>query len=185
MKREELLDLNEALQFPGKKLIFDVETELTQEEDLDLLTPVTGTLEAVSTGNVLLIRAEFSVRVVVECSRCTGPLEQECSFDMSDEFPVEGIPSSWSHEGFAKVVPDEPEDLFEGNSLKRDNYVRQGVILNLPLQPLCAGGWEGDCPLGRHPDFTGGQEEGVPAPPQGDPRLKGLGDLYRLREQDS
>jgi uncharacterized metal-binding protein YceD (DUF177 family) len=104
---------------------------------------------------------------------------------MSDEFPVEGIPSSWSHEGFAKVVPDEPEDLFEGNSLKRDNYVRQGVILNLPLQPLCAGGWEGDCPLGRHPDFTGGQEEGVPAPPQGDPRLKGLGDLYRLREQDS
>jgi uncharacterized metal-binding protein YceD (DUF177 family) len=161
MKREDLLDLNEALQFPGKKLEFTFVTELQQEEDIDLLTPVEGWLEAVSTGNVLLVKAEFKTSLVLECSRCTHPLEQELTFVMEDEFMVEGIPSSWSHEGFAKVVFDEPEKLFEGNGLYRDRYVRQGLLVNLPLQPLCSGGWDDPCPFAANrPTLTSTSDQG-------------------------
>ncbi|MCG9894796.1 MAG: YceD family protein [Fimbriimonadaceae bacterium] len=146
MRRSDLLDLNEALQFPGKRLVFEVETRLESEEDLDLLTPVTGTLEAVSTGSVLVIGASLSARVVLECARCIAPLEVDLDFEMEDDFQVEGVPSSWARDGQAKVVFDEPEPLFHNNHLFRDRYIRQGLLLQLPLQPLCSGGWDGPCP---------------------------------------
>ena len=59
MTREGLLNLNEAVQHPGTKLRFEFATEMREEEDLDLLEPVTGALEAQRTGNILLVRAEF------------------------------------------------------------------------------------------------------------------------------
>jgi uncharacterized protein len=146
MKRDDLLDLNDALQHPGRKVAVDIETDLPQEEDLDLLKPLTGFLEAVSTGNVLLVEGEFATRCVLECSRCSAPLEVDVAFEMSEQFPVEGTPSVYAHDDYARVVPDEPFPLFEGNSLMVENLVRQGLLLNLPIQSLCPYGWDGDCP---------------------------------------
>ena len=80
MTREGLLDLNEAVQHPGTKLRFEIATDLRDEQDLDLLEPVTGVLEAQSTGNVLLVRAEFCARCVLECARCgDASLDEEMS----------------------------------------------------------------------------------------------------------
>lgn len=146
MKREALLDLNEALQNPGYRLNYSIQTELPEEEDIDLLKPITGQLEAVSTGNVLLVRADFHTRCVVECARCGNPVETDVEFQMSDEFPVEGIPSCYGSGGHAKVEDEEPYPLFKDNSLIRDAYVRQGLLLNLPTQVLCTGSWDEPCP---------------------------------------
>ena len=162
MTREGLLDLNEAVQHPGKKLVFDVQTELKHEEDIDLLEPVTGQLRAVSTGNLLLVDADLSTRAVLECARCSAPIELDLEFQMSDQFLVEGLPSAYSHEGYAKVVADEPEPMFQGNSLIFDSYVRQGLLLNLPAQPLCSGSWDGPC-KGEVPKLEGAGESGHPA----------------------
>jgi len=137
MKREDLLDFNEAVQQPGKRLHFMIRTELPQEEDLDLVEPVTGELEAVSTGNMLLVEGEFNASCVVECARCGTALTVPFEFSMDDQFPVEGIPSSYGSGGMAKIVPDEPYPLFQNNSLMRDDYIRQGLLLNLPIQTVC------------------------------------------------
>ncbi|MCW5940189.1 MAG: DUF177 domain-containing protein [Fimbriimonadaceae bacterium] len=145
MKREGLLELNEAVQHPGKKLRFEIETELAREEDLDLIEPVRGTIEAVSTGNILLVKSRFATRIVTECARCGSPVESPLEFTMDDQFQVEGVPSAYSHDSFAYVVADEPEPLFEQNALIVDNYVRQGLIVNLPQQTLCSGSWDGPC----------------------------------------
>jgi len=137
MKREDLLDLNEAVQNPGKRLVFEIRTELSQEEDIDLVEPVTGSLQAVSTGNMLLVECDLSASCVVECARCGTPLTVSFDFLMDDQFPVDGIPSCYGSGGMAKVVPDEPYPLFQNNALMRDNYIRQGLILNLPVQTVC------------------------------------------------
>ena len=146
MRRDDLLDLNDVLQHPGRSLAVDVSTELPEEADLDLLSPLEGFLEAVSTGNVLLVTGEFSVRMVLECARCTGPLETEVKFEIDEQFPVEGTPSSLSAQDMAKVVADEPFPLFEGNALIVESLVRQALLLAIPVQPLCAFGWDGPCP---------------------------------------
>lgn len=146
MRRDDLLDLNDVLQHPGRTLAVDVSTELPEEADLDLLSPLEGFIEAVSTGNVLLITGEFSVKMVLECARCTGPVETEVKFEIDEQFPVEGTPSSLSAQDMARVVADEPFPLFEGNSLLVESLVRQALLLAVPVQPLCQYGWDGPCP---------------------------------------
>ena len=77
MKREDLLDLNEALQNPGFVIGVDLSTELPEEEDLDLVKPLEGWLEAKSTGNMLLVEGEFTTRCVLPCSRSHGSTYRE------------------------------------------------------------------------------------------------------------
>ena len=146
MRREDLLDLNDVLQHPGRTLAVDVTTELPDEADIDLLKPLDGFLEAVSTGNVLLVTGEFTTRLVLECARCTGPLETDVRFELDEQFAVEGTPSSLSMGEMAKVVEDEPFPLFEGNQLIVEALLRQALLLALPVQALCEHGWEGPCP---------------------------------------
>lgn len=146
MRRDDLLDLNDVLQHPGRSLAVDVSTELPEEADIDLLSPLEGFLEAVSTGNLLLITGEFSTRIVVECARCIGPLETDIKFEIDEQFAVAGTPSSLDPKDSAKVVADEPFPLFEGNQLIVENLLRQALLLALPVQPLCEFGWDGDCP---------------------------------------
>lgn len=179
MRREDLLDLNDVLQHPGRSLAVDVSTELTDEADVDLVKPLEGFLEAVSTGNLLLITGEFKTRVVMECARCTEPLEVDLEFEIDEQFPVEGTPSSLSAQDFARVVPDEPFELFDGNSLMVENLIRQGLILSMPLSPLCEFGWEGDCPVAA---ARGATKRPTTATR---PEFEGLANLLRPEEDPS
>jgi uncharacterized protein len=166
MKRDDLLDLNDVLQHPGRELAVDISTELPEELDIELLKPLDGFLEAVSTGNILLITGSFNTRAVLECARCSGPLEVDVDFELDEQFPVEGTPSSLNPQDYARVVSDEPFPLFDGNSLAVEQLLRQALLLSLPMQSLCEFGWEGDCPvaasrrnsaaqlLGGRPEFT-------------------------------
>jgi uncharacterized protein len=146
VKRDDLLDLNDVLQHPGRKLSVDVSTELPDEADVDLVRPVEGFLDAVSTGNLLLITGEFVTKAVFECSRCSSPIELDVRFLVDEQFGVVGVPSSISRQDYARVNADEPYPMFEGNSLMVEQLLRQGLLLAMPVQPLCEFGWDGPCP---------------------------------------
>jgi len=178
MRREDLLDLNDVLQHPGRKVAVDVSTELPEEADLDLLSPLEGYLEAVSTGNILLISGEFKTRAVVECARCTAPLEKDIEFAIDEQFGVEGVPSSLSPHEFAKVVSDEPYAIFDGNSLIVEALLRQALLLDMPVQPLCEFGWDGPCPVAV--------QRGIEAGRRSESAKPGLGKLSQfLKGEDS
>ncbi len=157
-----MLDLNDVLQHPGRQLAVDISTDLPEEGDLDLLKPVEGFLEAVSTGNILLITGKFATRAVVECARCSAPLEKDFEFEVDEQFTVEGVPSSYSSQDFAKVVHDEPFELFEENSLIVESLLRQSLLLSLPLQPLCEHGWDGPCPVAQAREDARAEQAGRP-----------------------
>jgi uncharacterized protein len=175
MKREDLLDLNDVLQHPGRTLSVDISTELEEEADVDLVQPLEGFLEAVSTGNLLLVTGEFKTRLVVECARCANPLEIDLEFEIDEQFPVEGIPSSLNPQETAKVVPDEPFELFDGNQLMVENLLRQGLLLTIPLAPLCTSGWDVPCP---------GSEENADKPSAVRPEFQGLADLLKPEKEE-
>jgi uncharacterized metal-binding protein YceD (DUF177 family) len=148
MRRDDLLDLNEVLQHPGKKLELDISTDLPEETEIELAKPLEGYLEAVSTGNLLLLSGKFEGAAIVECARCGGPLEVPVSFELEEQFPVEGVPSSYASQDYARVAPeDEPYELFEGNNLLTEVLLRQDFLIALPVQPLCQYGWDGPCPV--------------------------------------
>ncbi len=177
VKRDDLLDLNDVLQHPGRELAVDISTELPEETDVDLLKPLEGYLEAVSTGNILLISGAFSTRAVLECSRCSGPLEVDVDFEVDEQFPVEGTPSSLNPQDLARVVSDEPYPLFDGNQLIVEQLLRQALLLSLPMQSLCEFGWEGECPV------AASRRAEIQLPSTGRPEFKGLSNL--LKSEDS
>lgn len=147
MRRDDLLDLNEVLQHPGKKLEVDISSELPEETEVELARPLEGYLEAVSTGNLLLLNGKFETAVIAECARCGGPLEVPVDFEIEEQFPVEGVPSSYSAQDYARVAAEEPYQLFEGNSLLTEVLLRQDLLVAIPVQPLCSYGWDGPCPV--------------------------------------
>lgn len=146
MRRGDLLDLNEILQHPGRKLEVDISTELEGESGIELMSPLEGYLAAYSTGNMLMLSGEFSTTVMLPCARCSEPIEVAVTLEVDEQFPVEGTPSSYSHNDFARVKPDEPYALFDGNSLMVEALLRQDLLVACPVQPLCQYGWDGDCP---------------------------------------
>lgn len=166
MRKLGLLDLNEAVQHPGRRVHAAVSTALESEEDLDLAVPVAGEIVAWSTGNALIVEARLATTVVLECARCGEPVETPLEFTLRDEFDVEGIPAAYSPEGSAKILCEEP-GLFVGNSLVEDEFVRQGVWLNLPVQPVC--GAEGCGTVVDAPDDGS----------QGHPAMQDLGRIVR------
>jgi uncharacterized metal-binding protein YceD (DUF177 family) len=179
MRRDDLLDLNDVLQHPGRELAVDVSSELAEEEDIDLIQPLEGFLEAVSTGNLLLITGKFKSRLVFECARCGAPLEQDVAFDIEEQFSVEGTPSSLNSQDYARVVADEPVPMFEGNNLMVEALLRQHLLTNMPMQSLCEFGWDGPCPVAKARGDVPREE------PRGRPEFSKLSNLLHQEEQDS
>jgi uncharacterized metal-binding protein YceD (DUF177 family) len=142
MKRDDLLDLNDVLQHPGRTIAVEISTEMENEADIDLITPLEGYLEAVSTGNLLLLTGSFSTRAVVECSRCGKAIEVDIAFDLDEQFPVEGTPSSMNPQDQAVVKDEEPYPLFDGNHLMVEALLRQDLLVGMPLQAYCPEGCE-------------------------------------------
>lgn len=178
MRRDDLLDLNDVLQHPGRKIAVEISTELPEEADLDLILPLEGEMEAVSTGNLLLVTGTFHTRVVLECSRCTNPIEVDVEFDLDEQFPVEGTPSSFSNQDMARVVDEEPYPLFEGNLLRVEDLLRQNLLLAIPLTVDCMQATGNPCPdeltaklrdgqAGGRPEFQGLASLLEPEEPQG------------------
>jgi uncharacterized protein len=150
MKRDDFLDMNDALQHPGRKIEVDISTDLSDESEVEIVEPVEGYLEAYSTGNLLIVEGEFKTRCCLQCARCGGPLEQDVTFEIKEDFNVEGVPSMYAQDDYAKVVTDEPYPLFEENNLMVESLIRQALIVSLPVQALCTYGWDGDCPEAKN-----------------------------------
>ena len=153
MKKTKLLDLNDAIQHPGRHVEFDITAELSQDEELRLHRPVTGQINAVSAGNALLIKGDFQTAVVLKCSRCLMPVQVEISFNLEEHFAIEGTPAGHSSSRHARVDDEEPFQLFDGNSLRYEELIRQNLWLNLPMRPLCgevcAGHYDGNDNSGK------------------------------------
>jgi uncharacterized protein len=179
MKRDDLLDLNDVLQHPGRKLAVDISTELPEETEVDLLAPLEGYLEAVSTGNLLLITGKFTTKANVECARCGAPLEKDVEFEVEEQFTVEGVPSSFNAQDYARVVTDEPFPLFEGNNLIVEALLRQDLLIAMPVQPLCKHGWEDPCPVAE------ARGETKQSDPGGHPEFNKLRNLLKREEDGS
>lgn len=169
MRKARLFDLNDALQHPGRRVALQVSTNLEEETDLDLVEPVVGELSAVSTGQILVIEGVLHTTVVLECARCTEPVEVPLEFQIHEEFPVEGVAAGYGSGGTAYVQPGEDAVMFKGNSLKYEELIRQDLWGWMPYTALC----RPDCP-------------GLPVPdtaPHGRPEFQILSTLLEEPEE--
>lgn len=102
-------------------------------------------IESVSEG--VLASAHVESIAVGECGRCLEPLE----FDISEDFQELYEYEKDRRDKKKKVDSESTEEDFEvrqmdGNEIDLEGPIRDAIILNLPLNPLCDAECKGLCP---------------------------------------
>jgi uncharacterized metal-binding protein YceD (DUF177 family) len=93
-------------------------------------------LEAVMEG--VLVTGELDVPVEGSCARCLEPIEDTLQLDVQELYAYEGSTTEETSE------EDEVRRI-EGDYLDLEPLVRDTVVLNLPLAPLCTDDCAGLC----------------------------------------
>ena len=105
-------------------------------------------LEAVDQG--ILASGEVSAEAIGECTRCLDPV----TFDIDERFQelfhyqVDPRHKPKSNPAKKEIEVSEEDELLEmeGDFINLDGPVRDALILNLPVNPLCSEDCEGLCP---------------------------------------
>jgi uncharacterized protein len=154
---------------------FDV-LSIEKDEPIDIDLKI----ESVSEG--VLATAHIESIAVGECGRCLDKLEFDIEEDFQELFEYEKDTRKK-----AKKSEDEEDDELEvrhmdGDEIDLDGPIRDAIILNLPLNPLCKPDCQGLCP------DCGEKIENLPADhahEKIDARWAALGDLgKRLTDEN-
>jgi uncharacterized protein len=137
--------------------------------------PVSYRIQLSRSGATVFISGTISTSVELSCSRCVeqywSPIVSTFSFSL---FPAEGFP----HQPERKLVAEDLDtEFYTGEEIDLNLVIRNQVLLNIPMQPLCAETCQGLCPVcGANRNVTScscSSEE------PGDPRLAALKKLLK------
>ena len=150
-------------------------------EELGLLTPVVGTLKLTRTNHGILAEAHYTVDVEQECGRCLDPARSTIVSDLSEEF----LPST-------NIVTGQPENLHAdpdvflinaNHEIDLTDLIRQDLVVQQPLQPLCRPDCPGLCPDCGLELQTGACGCAAQDDAAGEGQLGRLGELLKARLQ--
>jgi len=96
---------------------------------------IQGRLALIHAGEGILVRGKLSVQVELVCSRCLKPFPYSLSFSFEEEF----LPTIDVSSGLPLPLPEDSEGFtIDGNHiLDLGEVIRQYILLNLPMKPLC------------------------------------------------
>lgn len=106
--------------------------------------PFVGTAQAFRTEDGIAIRFQLEGEAALQCSRCLGSFRHPIHVDITEEFrPGRG------------GVPGELEDdaetgatfvRYQGDRIDVGEVLRQHILLEVPMKPLCREDCQGLCP---------------------------------------
>jgi uncharacterized protein len=138
------IDLTEIARTPGAHATHAFEETLPRDPDIELAEPASGTFTVTNTGRLLVLRGEVTATVRLPCSRCLEPMTAELRIPLSEEFSTR--PAAESIEEKTIDVEEPGAAAFSENILDLTELVRQNILINLPLAPVCLEECAGICP---------------------------------------
>ncbi|MBI2842464.1 MAG: DUF177 domain-containing protein [Armatimonadetes bacterium] len=139
------LDLTEVAGNIGKRHSYEIREECVEGEDLKCTEPIVGTVEFTNTGRLILARGGFSATVEMECGRCLERLIVPVEVKIEEQFPIANLTALLA--GHEEEIPEEEkEPLFENNVFDLSEFIRQAILVEVPIQPLCNETCKGLCP---------------------------------------
>lgn len=137
----------ERSQIPPEGLDLEVREEPRWEGVEGLwvsLTPIQASLHLEREVNGILASGTFSTIAVVLCGRCSEPV----SVPVSDSFTIlyAEAREAFRDEEVELSAAEMDVDTMQDDRLDVTRLLRENVLLNLPLQPLCRADCRGLCP---------------------------------------
>lgn len=132
-----MLDVSNALKYPGQVYPFHAEPEIG---DMEVLSDpvhfehVTVDGEFFCTGEKISIQGDVTSTVTSRCARCLEPVTMELDAETDAQY--------------ARNADPEDPDLycFEGSKLDLTDAVRDALLLSLPYRFVCSEDCKGLCP---------------------------------------
>jgi uncharacterized protein len=135
MKREPLkasINVTQLLKEPvGSSQSYDINGLLG--DDID--GSIEGTAKMIRATRGVLVQCELSAEVKLICSRCLEAFSCPMSFTAEEEF----LPVADMSDDLALSSPEQSEEftIDDKNIVDLGELIRQYVLLNLPMKPLC------------------------------------------------
>ncbi|MBI2855232.1 MAG: DUF177 domain-containing protein [Chloroflexi bacterium] len=107
-------------------------------------TRVQGKITLTRTDKGIWVTGSLEANAFTSCSRCLSPVEHPVRFKMDEEY----LPKVDINTGSPLEVPEVEEGVFTLDALHTldlTEAVRQYVIINLPMKPLCSQSCAGLC----------------------------------------
>ncbi len=99
-------------------------------------------VHAQKSGNDVLVRGHVTASLKVECYRCLGDALLDVDTDITTLFSPKS--SSRANDNADDLDLDEVDrDTYSGDKLVLDDFVREQLLLEVPMQPLCKDDCEG------------------------------------------
>lgn len=126
------------------------------------------------TGNEIVVRGKVTAELTTPCARCTEPAKVDVTTELSLLLKPHSGDKAGTHghkgEEEYEFSSDEADvDLYDGETVVLDGFVREAILLEVPNFPLCSE----ECPGIRRAPAAAPEEAGPPV----DPRLAPLGAL--------
>jgi len=139
---------------PGATREFDFSEAFRDPHDeLHLRGPISGHARLTRTPDGILVHSRHAASVTIECSRCLEDVDAEIASELDEEF----YPSTDIRTGIPLDVENEEDRSFidEHHEIDLDEILRQDILTNLPLRPLCSDACPGLCTIcGQRLDNT-------------------------------
>lgn len=84
--------------------------------------------------DIFVLKAEGKTAVIMECSCCLQPVRKEIRFTLEERF---------AHTG----REDEETETFTGDQIDLADFVKRGIVGELPMKVLCREDCKGLCPV--------------------------------------
>lgn len=148
--------------------------------------PFEGEAEIWNAGDRLLVKAELSGEATLQCSRCLAPTTLPLDVSFEEEF-IEGAPAHEAEEDDeqeTEVDAGRSVTYYSGDEIDLSETLRDNVLLELPMKPLCSEDCAGLCP-GCGTNLNTGSCQCAEETHTVDPRLAALKDLLRKPDSNS
>jgi uncharacterized protein len=115
-------------------------------DELHLRGPISGHARLTRTSEGILAQSNYHARVVLECGRCLAEAIARVDGVLYEEF----LPATDIRTGLPMPLPTGTEDdqllINEHHEIDLNEVLRQNILTNLPIQPLCERTCPGLCP---------------------------------------
>ncbi len=122
----------------------DLEGEESLELDvIKLISPVTARLRVEKVGQEVIIRGDLTAHVELQCGRCLKDFRREVLVPVDVVYhPAEELRGEERYE-----LKGEELDMgfYAGDELDIQELMKEQVILNTPMKPLCSEACKGIC----------------------------------------
>ncbi len=117
------------------------------DESFSPAGPLTGKIILLHAGrHTILVTGSFKIPLNLFCSRCLEPVVEMVEFQIEEEFKATIDVEMGSHLSWDPVEVEESNLIDASHTLDLTEVIRQHIILNIPMKPLCKPDCLGLCP---------------------------------------